>query len=228
MDRPPDRIECFDNSNISGTAAVAAMVVFENGVPKKSDYRKYRIRKVAGQDDYAYMAEVLSRRYGRGEDSPPHPDLLVVDGGKGQLNIAVSVLERLGLDPPFAVIGIAKKDEQRGETQDKIYLPGRANPVHMGRDERALLLVQRIRDEAHRFAIRYHRKRRGTDALRSVLDDVRGVGKKRKAALLKHFGGVDEIRAATLEQLCAVPGMNPGAAKAVKKALSPPPGEHGR
>ena len=137
--RLPVRIECFDNSNISGTQPVSGMVVFEHTRPKKSDYRKYRIKTVSEPDDYATMAEVLKRRYGRGEDSAPLPDLLMVDGGKGQLGIAVSVLDELNLTGRFDVIGIAKKDDMKGETQDKIYKPGRLNPMNLDRDGNLLL-----------------------------------------------------------------------------------------
>jgi len=221
LDRIPGHIECFDNSNISGTSAVAGMVVFKNGSPSKSMYRKFKIKTVTQQDDYAYMAEVLERRYGRGAQSGPFPDLLMVDGGKGQLNIAVSILRNLGIMGRFEVIGIAKKDPKRGETQDKIYKPGRANPVNLERDRDLLLFLQRIRDEAHRFAIRFHRQRRGALTLHSELDHIPGIGKKRKAVLLSHFGGIKAIRAATIDELSALPGMNLSAARAVKKALSP-------
>jgi len=221
IDTTPRRIECFDNSNISGTSAVAAMVVFENGSANKSLYRKYQIKTVSQQDDYAYMAEVLGRRYGRGEQSEPFPDLLMVDGGKGQLNIALSVMRHLGIEGKFEVIGIAKKDDKQGETQDKIYKAGRANPVNLGREGDLLLFLQRIRDEAHRFAIGFHRKRRAAAALHSRLDDIPGIGKKRKTALLRRFGGISQIRAATMDELRAVPGMTIGAARAIKKALSP-------
>ncbi len=219
MDILPGRIECFDNSNISGTSAVAGMVVFNNGAADKSAYRKYKIKTVVQQDDYAYMAEVLGRRYGRGKGSEPFPDLLIVDGGKGQLNIAVSIMRQLGIEGRFEIIGIAKKDETRGETQDKIYAPGRANPLTLDRKGDVLLFLQRIRDEAHRFAIQFHRKRRTTTTLRSKLDDIDGIGKKRKTALLKHFGGIRQIRSATVDELAALPGMNRRAAEAVKKAL---------
>ena len=196
MVRLPERIECFDNSNISGTQAVAAMVVFEKARAKTSFYRKYRIKTVTEHDDYAYMAEVLKRRFGKGEASKPYPDLLMVDGGKGQLNIALAVTRELNLTEKFDIIGIAKKDETKGETRDKIFKPGRANPLSFGRDEDLLLFLQRIRDEAHRFAISFHRKRRRKISLQSALDTIPGVGKKRKAALLQHFKSVKNIRAA--------------------------------
>ncbi len=218
MNRRLERIECFDNSGISGSELVAGMVVFEKAKPKKSSYRKYRIKTVRKQDDYACMAEVLTRRYCKEKES--FPDLLIVDGGRGQLNIALSVIKELKLEGKFEIIGIAKKDEKKGETADKIYKPGRLNPVNFGREGDLLLFLQRIRDEAHRFAISYHRKRRSAASIRSVLDTVPGIGKKRKQTLLKHFGSIKKIRAATLEELSALPGMNYNTAKAVKSGLA--------
>ncbi len=215
----PQRIECIDISNSQGAEPVAALVVFVNGKPKKSDYRKYRIKTVSAPDDYASMAEVLTRRFGKEEDAEPHPDLLMVDGGKGQLNIATSVLSELNLNGSFDVIGIAKKDSRKGETEDKIYRPGRANPVRFGQDSDLLLFLQRIRDEAHRFAITFHRRRRDQRSLQSALDRVPGVGKKRKETLLKHFGSVKRIRAATLEELDALPGISPAVAVSIKSHL---------
>ncbi len=219
MDRLPNRIECFDNSNISGTSPVAGMVVFEAGKPLKSAYRKYKIKTVREQDDYAYMAEALKRRYGRRDGPEPFPDLLMVDGGKGQLNIAVSILADLDLSESFQVIGIAKKDTFAGETEDKIYLPGRANPVRMAGEGEALFFLQRIRDEAHRFAVSFHRNRRSKAALGSALDSVPGIGGARKKALLKHFGSAKKIRAATLEELSAVPGISGKLAEMIQTAI---------
>jgi len=219
MERLPERIECFDNSNISGTQAVAAMVVFENARAKKSFYRKYRIKTVAEHDDYAYMEEVLKRRYNKGEASKPYPDLLMVDGGKGQLNIALAVTRELKLTEKFEIIGIAKKDETKGETRDKIFKAGRANPLNFGKDEDLLLFLQRIRDEAHRFAISFHRKRRKKISLQSVLDTIPGVGHKRKAALLRHFKSVKNIRAADPVEIGALPGFNHSVAESILKAL---------
>ena len=217
MDKMPERIECFDNSNISGTEPVAGMVVFENGKPNKSLYRKYKIKTVNKQNDYAYMAEILTRRYGKGEKSKPYPDLLVVDGGKGHLNIAVSIIKKFKLEKNFGIIGIAKKDVNRGEINDKVYQPGRANPVNFGRAGDLLLFLQKIRDEAHRFAISFHRKRRDKKSLHSVFDTVPGIGKKRKEILLKHFGSFDKIRKATLEELESIPGIDRKIAEELKK-----------
>jgi len=217
MDKMPERIECFDNSNISGTEPVAGMVVFENGKPNKSLYRKYKIKTVNKQDDYAYMAEILTRRYGKGEKSKPYPDLLIVDGGKGHLNIAVSIIKKFKLEKNFEIIGIAKKDAARGETNDKVYQLGRANPVNFGREGDLLLFLQKIRDEAHRFAIFFHRKRRDKKSIHSVFDTVSGIGKKRKEILLKHFGSIDRISKATLEELISLPGIDRKIAEEIKK-----------
>ena len=220
MDRLPQRIECFDNSNLAGTHPVAAMVVFEHGRPYKNGYRRFSIRTVAAPDDYATMAEVLTRRFKKINAANPEPDLLLVDGGKGQLGIAISVLNDLGLSGQFSVAGIAKKDVQRGETDDKIYLPNRANPVNLGRDGRLLLLLQQIRDEAHRFAITFQRKTRGRAMIGSELDRIAGVGPKRKALLLKHFGGIKKIRAATAQEISELPGITASLAKAIKQVLA--------
>lgn len=219
MERLPERIECFDNSHIFGQASVSAMVVFENGRPKRTAYRTYRLTKAQKHDDYAAMAEVLGRRYGRTEQRDPVPDLLVVDGGKGQLNIAGDIINGLGLDTCFEIVGIAKKDEKKGEVRDKVYQRGRANPVSFGRDLDGLLLLQKIRDEAHRFAIQYHRKVRRKKAVHSALDDIHGVGPKRRAMLLKHFGSVASVAAADLDVLAALPGLNHTIAQALKEGL---------
>jgi excinuclease ABC subunit C len=219
MQQMPHRIECIDISNLQGAEPVAAMVVFEKGKPKKSLYRKYRIRTVQAPDDYAAMAEVLRRRFGKGKASEPFPELLMVDGGKGQLNIAVNVLCELHLNGRFDVIGIAKKDEKRGETEDKIYGPGRVNAINFGRNGELLLFLQRIRDEAHRVAVTFHRQRRNKRTLHSSLDTIPGVGKKRKTLLLKHFGSIKNIRAATFDELNALPGITHSVAASVKSYL---------
>ena len=219
MSRLPERIECFDNSNISGTQPVSAMVVFENARANKALYRKYRIKTVAEHDDYAYMQEVLERRFGGSEDAKPYPDLLMVDGGKGQLNIALAVIKDLDLAGKFEIVGIAKKDGKKGETRDKIFRPGATNPLSFGREGDLLLFLQRIRDEAHRFAISFHRKRRQKIFLQSALDAIPGVGKKRKAILLQHFKSVKNIRAAELDEISSLPGFNRKVAESVQKAL---------
>jgi excinuclease ABC subunit C len=219
MNRIPFRIECFDNSNISGKDAVSGMVVFVKGKPNKSLYRKYKLKTTIAKDDYACMAEVLNRRYGKAETAAPYPDILMVDGGKGQLSIAVSVLTSLKLEKKIQLISIAKKNEQKGEIQDKIYKPGQANPVNLGREGDLILFLERIRDEAHRFAISFHRKRRSKTLMHSSLDSIQGVGEKRKLILLKHFKSIKKIRAATLEELSALPGISYNIANKIKKSL---------
>jgi excinuclease ABC subunit C len=201
LSRLPERIECFDNSNISGAEPVASMVVFEKGKAKKSDYRKFRIKTVSDHDDYAYMSEVLTRRLGKRQVSEPFPDLLMVDGGKGQLNIALSVIKELCL-------------------QDQFEITGRTNPITFGREGDLLLFLQRIRDEAHRFAITFHRKRRAKISLKSELDGITGIGKKRKEILLKHFKSMQKMRQAGVHELAAVPGIPRRAAEAVYRYLN--------
>jgi excinuclease ABC subunit C len=219
MDRMPLRIECFDNSSISGKDAVSGMVVFEKGKSNKSLYRKYSLKTAIAKDDYACMAEVLNRRYGKGKTLEPYPDILMVDGGKGQLSIAVAVLTSLKLEKKFQLISIAKRNDKKGETQDKIYKPGQANPVNLGREGDLILFLERIRDEAHRFAISFHRKRRSKTLMRSSLDSIQGVGEKRKLILLKHFKSIKNIRAATLEELSGLPGISYKIAEKIKNSL---------
>jgi len=219
MDKAPKRIECFDNSNISGKNPVSAMVVFENGKPLKASYRKYTIKTVEEQNDYAYMAEVIRRRFGKNEESKPYPELLMIDGGKGHVRIVRDILNNLELDRHFDLIGIAKKDENKGEKEDKIYKPGRSNPVNFGREGDLLFFLQRIRDESHRFAISFHRKQLRRKSVHSAIDDIKGIGKKKKRMLLKHFGSLKKIRAATHDELCALPGITAEIAKNVKETL---------
>jgi excinuclease ABC subunit C len=217
--KTPRRIECFDNSNLFGQSPVAGMVVFEDGRPCRSQYRKFAIRTVGKPDDYAAMEEILQRRFSRHPEWP-FPDILLLDGGKGQLNIAVDVIHRLGIEGRFALAAIAKKEVDRGELQDKIYIPNRANPVSFANDEAALLFLQRIRDEAHRFAISFHRQKRKKRAFVSDLDGIPGIGPIRKQTLLRHFGSFSAIRAATLEELSALPGMNRKTAEALFHRLA--------
>jgi len=219
MDRIPWRIECFDISNILGTSAVAGMVVFEKGKPNKSSYRKYKLQGTGIPDDYAYMAEVLKRRFGKGEKSKPYPDMLMVDGGKGQLNVAGAVINSLKLEQNFQIISIAKKNEKKGESRDKIFKLGQTNPVNLGRKGDLLLFLQKIRDEAHHFAISFHRKHRRKTFVHSALDSIPGIGQKRKKTLLTHFKSIKKIRTATLEELSALPGFNQKTAENVKRTL---------
>lgn len=203
----PLRIECFDISHIQGTDIVASMVVMEDGLPKRSDYRRFKVKTLDGQDDFASMEEVLTRRfrnYLRERDEGAQagkrfsypPNLLLIDGGRGQLNVAVRVLEELGLED-IAVASLAKKFEE-------VYLPQLPEPVRIARDSEALYLLQQVRDEAHRFAITYHRQLRGKKMTRSVLDDVPGLGPGRRARLLKQFGSVKKLRELDEEDLVAI------------------------
>ncbi len=216
----PLRIECFDNSGIMGRHLVAGMVVYTQGVPDRKSYRKYTIQNVDLQDDYAAMKEVLERRFKKQDPDHPLPDLLMVDGGKGQLNVACSVLESMGLTGAFDVIGIAKKDTAKDEPHDKIYKPGRMNPMNFGKQVGLLYFLQRIRDEAHRFAITFHRQKRSKTALHSSLDAIPGIGRKRKAALMKKFSSIRKIRAATVDEIAGVPGMTRPVAENVYACLN--------
>ncbi len=207
----PRHIECFDISNISGKLAVGSMVVFEDGMPKKSKYRKFKI-DIPGPDDYAMMRDVLNRRYSKvalGEDKKP--DLIVVDGGKGQLNVAVDILNSLNLND-IAVIGLAKEFEH-------VFIPNVSNPIILPRNSEALHLLQRIRDEAHRFAVTYHKQLRSRELKYSVLDGIKGVGEKRKIKLLKHFGDVNGVKNASVEELASVESINKNLAFTIYKHL---------
>jgi excinuclease ABC subunit C len=225
LESPPNRIECYDISTTQGTATTGAMVVFVKGVPRKSDYRRFKIRTVVGTDDYASMREMLRRRFRRAAEPPAGqgpgakkttwdllPDLLVVDGGKGQLNVVLEVLDEYGLRDQVPAVGLAKQEEE-------LFVPERSDPVRLPRNSEGLFLVQRVRDEAHRFAITYHRALRGKQTVVSQLDGVPGIGPKRRSALLKHFGDIQAIRAASVEELAAVPGMTRKAAEQLKGSL---------
>ena len=220
LSRCPQRIECVDNSTLMGSDPVAGVVVFVDGRPEPSAWRRYRITGVAVPDDYASMSEILRRRLGKGPASEPFPDLLMVDGGKGQLGAALAVMKDLQIEGRMDVIGIAKKDPDRGEVHDKIFLPGRSNPVHFGREGDLLLFLQHVRDEAHRHAVTFHRRRRRASTLASALDTIPGIGKARKAQLIDRFGSFEAVRAATLDELSALPGFNRKLAEAIQETLS--------
>jgi excinuclease ABC subunit C len=224
---PPNRIECYDISNTQGTSAVGSMVVFEQGTPSKRLYRRFNIRSVSGPDDFASMEEVLQRRFNRwlsvkeaqevpGKKPDPAfallPDLLLVDGGKGQLSRAVAVLERFGLREQVPVASLAKQHEE-------IFLPDKPYPVMLPRHSQGLYMIQRVRDEAHRFAISSHRKRRDKAGVASRLDSIPGIGPTRRKQLLNHFGSVKNIEAASIEELQAVPGLPRSVAEAIKAHL---------
>jgi excinuclease ABC subunit C len=201
------RIECFDNSNISGQDPVSSMVVFTDGRPDKAAYRKYIIRNIDVQDDYAYMYQVLERRFSKPNEEMDWPDLLVVDGGKGQLGMALAVLADLGMDQSFALAGLAKRDKSKGELFDKVYVPGRSNPLYIGQAKKALYLLEQVRDEAHRFAITFQRKRREKRGGVSILDTIPGIGPKKKKMLLVRYKGIGNMKKASLAELAALPGI---------------------
>lgn len=230
---PPNRMECFDISTFQGDHTVGSMVVFAQGAPLKSAYKRFKIRGKGSQgapDDFASMREMLRRRFRRlveeRDDADPGrkargseeewriaPDLVIIDGGKGQLGIAVEIFEELGLLGRIPLVSLAKREEE-------IFRPGESQSIWLTRGSQALHLVQRIRDEAHRFAITYHRNLRGKAQTRSVLDEIKGIGPARRKALMTYFSGdVEKIRAASVEELLAVPGMNRKSAEAVKQYL---------
>lgn len=209
----PRHIECFDNSNTQGTNPVSACVVFRNAKPSKRDYRHFIIKTVDGPNDFASMKEVLTRRYTRLLDEGQSlPQLIIVDGGKGQLSAAVEVLDELGLRGKIAIIGIAERLEE-------IYFPGDSVPLYINKNSESLRVIQHLRDEAHRFGITHHRKRRSKSQTVSELDSIKGVGEKTRTMLLRHFKSVKRIREATIEQIAAVTG--PVLAQKIHSALNP-------
>ncbi|MEK6223467.1 MAG: excinuclease ABC subunit UvrC, partial [Thermodesulfobacteriales bacterium] len=219
LNRLPVLIECFDISNTQGATAVASMVKFENAAPAKEGYRKFKIKNVEGPNDYASMYEVLSRRLSRAEqDGWELPDLILIDGGKGQLNIARQVISEIGYEGKVDLASIAK-GRQEGEN-DKIYIYGRKNPIMFSKNSEALFLLMRIRDEAHRFAITFHKKLRGKRALISELDGVPGIGAMRKKELIKHFGSISKIKEGSVDEIASVAGLNKKLAEELKKHLS--------
>jgi excinuclease ABC subunit C len=215
----PHRIECYDVSNLQGSLAVASRVVFEDGRPCKNDYRKYRIREAVGGDDYACLREVMRRRLAK-VDREPLPDLLMVDGGRGQLGVVTAALSDAGIE--VDTLGLAKeRDEESpsvrvrregGLKAERIFLPGRTNPVHLPPSSKGLLLLQRVRDESHRFAIEFQRSLRSKMGLMSILEEIPGIGPGKRRALLKHLGSLRAVRDADVDALAAVPGV--GAADA--------------
>jgi excinuclease ABC subunit C len=216
----PIRIECFDISTAMGSENVGAMVVFQDALPKKAHYRKFGVREQEGMDDFAAMAEVMRRRFARlsdgtGEDHDASfastPNLVVVDGGKGQLSAALTAMQAFDL-PRVAVVALAKREEE-------VFVPGRADPIQLSRHSPALQLLQRIRDEAHRFAIGFHRQRRETRSFGSIFDELQGVGPARRRAILQHFGSAERFLAATQEELEGVPGVPAKTARAIYAQL---------
>jgi len=215
LPKMPLRIECYDVSNIQGTLAVSSMVVLEKGLPKPAHYRRFRIKTVVGADDYAMLQETLSRRFKRGLTGEGTwaiiPDLVLIDGGRGQLNAALEVREELGLNS-IPIISLAKENEE-------VFIPGEPKPVYIAKDSPALHILQRARDEAHRFAISYHQKLRHKQAVTSALDNISGIGPRRKKALLKKFGSVEAIKEASVEELSQTEGMTLALAQKVKEYL---------
>lgn len=212
LEKPPRRIEGFDISNIQGTNPVASMVCFINGRPAKGEYRRFKIRSKQSPDDFAMMHEAVKRRYTRVlRESKSVPDLILIDGGKGQLNAALTALREVGLDSQ-PIVALAKR-------LDEVFVPGYADPQNVPRDSAGLKLLQRVRDESHRFAVTFHRSLRAKQTLSSELDFIPGIGEKRKAALLKHFRSIDNIKAASVEELAGVNSISPKHARMIHTYL---------
>ena len=215
LPKMPQRIECYDVSNIQGALAVGSMIVLEKGWPKPAHYRRFRIKTVAGADDYAMIQETLRRRFKRGLTGEGAwgiiPDLVLIDGGRGQLNAALEVRQEVKLDS-IPMASLAKENEE-------VFIPGDPRPVRIAKDSPALHILQRARDEAHRFAIGYHRKLRRKEVIVSVLDEIPGIGSERKKALLKKFGSIQAIKEASLEELSQTKGITSALAKRVKEFL---------
>ena len=200
LEREPRHIECFDNSNLQGTNPVASCVVFRDGKPSKKEYRHYNIKSVVGPDDFASMREIIERRYIRLiNEGAELPDLIIVDGGKGQLSSAYGVLKRLGIEKRVPIVGLAKRMEE-------IFYPNDPEPYYLSRTGEPLKVVCHIRDEAHRFGITFHRKKRSQTFINSEIGQIDGIGDKSQNALLKHFRSVNNIRKASLEELSEVVG----------------------
>ncbi|MGD8685618.1 MAG: excinuclease ABC subunit UvrC, partial [Syntrophobacterales bacterium] len=219
----PHRLECIDISNFQGKFPVGSLVVFRDGEPDKSAYRRYRIKTVDRIDDTAMMAEVLNRRFTDVRREEALPDLLVVDGGKAQLNQALAVLRELELADLVPVVALAKKPKTSTQAEangtDRLYLPGRKNPLELKKDPPMLFLLSRLRDEAHRFAISYYQKRHRKQTLHSRLDEIRGIGPKRRRDLILHFGSVKRLAEARVEEISQVPGISHKLAQSIYTAL---------
>jgi excinuclease ABC subunit C len=230
MKKPPTRIECFDISNLRGQQAVGSGVVFQDGLPLRDGYRRYKIRIPKGADDYGMMYEVLQRRFKKGEDQQPLPDLLLVDGGKGHLGVALRVFKDLDIRGVQAAAIAKGRTEGKNRVDpegvpdmltDRVFLPGRSNPVSFPSHSKGLHLLQQVRDEAHRFAITYHRKLRSHEMARSELDGIPGIGPKRKRALLDAMGDLGRIREASIDELRRIEGMNEKAALSIWNRFHP-------
>ncbi len=218
LKKEPAIIECLDISNISGKQAVGSLVRFHKGEPDKSGFRHYRIRTIDTPDDYSMMAEVLERRFTRGVKEDNLPDLFVVDGGRGQLNMALTIAGQLDIAEKIDWIGIAKERQEEGE---KLYKPGRKNPILLPGYNPVLLYLMRIRDESHRFGVTFHRKLRHKATLTSQLDEIDGIGPDRKKKLLKHMGSLKKIKNGTLEEIKQVPGIGPDMANKIYHHFHP-------
>ena len=214
----PERLECLDISTLQGSQSVGALVAFTNGLPDKSGYRRFRIRGVAGQDDYAMLREVVRRHYGK--EGQTLPDLLVVDGGQGQLNVVLQALKELDL-PSFPVVGLAKAAIQDGrEVRDRLFFPGRKNPRFLPANAPGWLLLLRLRDETHRFAVTYHRQIARKEMVASVLDGIHGIGPKRRQRLFEKYPDLEALKQASVEELAAMPGFTRKAAAELKERLT--------
>lgn len=209
LENYPRRIECFDNSHLAGTNPVSSLVTFTEGLKDTKGYRLYKIKTAGSADDYGAMREVLARRYRKAKEENDLPDLIIVDGGKGQLNVAHKVLEELDI-ATVDLIGIAKDQgrHDKGVTLEQVFLVNVKDPVRLKSTSPILFLLQKIRDEAHRFAINFHRKRRTKGTVRSALDDIEGIGPKKRQILLKHFGSVAKLKEASEEEIAKVPGIS--------------------
>lgn len=232
--RLPARIECFDISNLGDSHIVASKVAFTAGLPDKKRYRRYKVRQAKGQDDFASMYEVLTRRFTRGKAEGDLPDLVVIDGGKGQLNVARAVFEDVGVEG-VDLVSLAKArtkghdaEEARTRTDERVFLPEARDPIVLRQSSAELLLLARIRDEAHRFAITFQRSSRQKAKLRSSLEDIPGIGPTKRRALLAHLGSLERVRAASVEELARVPGIGDKAARTIWAALNPGAAAEGR